>query len=206
MNFKTNIPQIASLRKRVEGALGFVPSTHIHFVEMMDIIEKRLKEHVSETTLERVWGYSTRGYDSVSMRTLTVLSKLVGCEDWNAFCRTLHEADHAESEIFKAEAICSSQLSVGARLRIAWMPDRVCEIRYLGDNRFVAERTENSSIQPGDSFSCLVFQKGRELYMDHFCRSGETPTENARYVVGQRNGLTTLEIIHEMVSMNVFYD
>ena len=72
-------------------------------------------------------------------------------------------------------------------------------VRYLGNNRFVAERTENSTIQPGDKFSCLMFQKGRELYLDMFQRADDdgAPDVNARYVVGQRNGLSTLEMLND---------
>ena len=34
-----------------------------------------LREHISPTTLERVWGYSTRHYDTVSRCTLDVLAR-----------------------------------------------------------------------------------------------------------------------------------
>jgi hypothetical protein len=195
MNFKTDLPQIAALRNRVEDTVGFQMKTHNDFVLLVDIIERQLKEHMSETTLERVWGYSTRGYESVSSRTLNVLSQLAGYTDWNDFTRQLHTEAHKESEMFFADTIDSSSLPLGTKLRIGWLPDRICEIRYLGNNRFIAEKTENSSIKPGDSFSCLLLQKGRELYMDYFCRKGENPNPNDRYVVGQQNGLTMLEII-----------
>ena len=195
MNIKTSIPQIAVLRSEVEQKVGFKPTTHAQFIDLMSYIENQLKEHMSETTLERVWEYSTRGYDSVSTRTLDVLSRIAGYSCWNDFCHALHTKSHIESEMFTANTISSSDLNIGARLRIGWQPNRVCIIRYLGDNRFVAEETENSSIKPGDSFSCLIFQKNRELYMDYFAREGEVPCPSSRYVVGQQNGLTTLEIL-----------
>ena len=72
MNIKTDIPQIYVLRKRIEQKIGFTPTMHIHFLKLVSIIEGELREHVSESTLERVWGYSTRGYESVSLRTLNV--------------------------------------------------------------------------------------------------------------------------------------
>jgi hypothetical protein len=197
MNFKTDLPQIAALRNRVEDTVGFQMKTHNDFVMLVDIIERQLKEHMSETTLERVWGYSTRGYDTVSMRTLSVLARLVNTNDWESFCQMLRDEDQKESEIFSANSILTTNLTVGTRLRIGWQPDRLITVKYLGDNRFEAEATENSSIKPGDSFSCMQLQKGRELYMDMFQRANEssTPDPNARYVVGQRNGLTTLEVL-----------
>ena len=49
---------------------------------------------------------------------------------------------------------------------------------------------------PGDSFSCLQIQKGRELYMDCFARSGEEVCNSTnRYVVGQISGITIIEIV-----------
>lgn len=131
----------------------------------------------------------------MSSRTLNVLSQLAGYADWVDFTRQLHTKAHKESEMFIADTISSFSLAIGTRLRIGWQPDRLCVIRYLGDNRFVTETAENSSIKPGDSFSCMIFQKGRELYMDYFCHEGEEPNPNARYVVGQQNGLSTLEIL-----------
>jgi hypothetical protein len=54
-------------------------------------------------------------------------------------------------------------------------------------------KCENSSIRPGDSFSCLLIEKGRELYMDNFTRSGEPESHGTRYIVGKSNGLTSVE-------------
>ena len=158
-----------------------------------------MKEHISESTLERVWGYSTRGYDSISLRTLSLLSRFIGDEGFQAFCLRLKDEAQIESEMFVADAIVTSALEVGDRLQIGWLPDRMIAVRYLGDNRFVVVTSENSSIQSGDKFSCLQMQKGREMYMDLFQRAAETGASNpdARYVVGQQNGLTTLRVVEE---------
>lgn len=48
-------------------------------------------------------------------------------------------------------------------------------------------------MQAGDTFSCLQFQKGRELHLDDFSKAD--PGERFRYVVGLDSGLTTLEIM-----------
>lgn len=36
-----------------------------------------------------------------------------------------------------------------------------------------------------------------KIYFDCFCRAGEAASERNRYVVGQRNGLTTLDVLGE---------
>lgn len=199
MNFKTDLPQIVALRQQVEAKAGITLKTHGDFLRLVKIIEETMKEHISESTLERVWGYSTRGYDSISLRTLSLLSRFIGDEGFQAFCLRLKDEAQIESEMFVADAIVTNTLEMGDRLQIGWLPDRMIAVRYLGDNRFVVETSENSSIQSGDKFSCLQMQKGREMYMDLFQRAAETgaPNPDARYVVGQQNGLTTLKVVED---------
>ena len=192
MNIKTDTPQISILRQAVEKAIDFPLSTHGEFLRLSAGIEFTLREHMSESTLERVWGYSTRHYDNVSVRTLNVLARFVGYHDWEEFCRSANKTA-AESSLFIDTAICSDNLSVGDRLRIGWPPDRICTIRYLGNNNFIAEETENSTMQPGDTFSCIQIQKGRPLNLDNFRKADSQ--EKLRYVVGINTGLTLLEVI-----------
>ncbi|MBQ8812423.1 MAG: hypothetical protein IJZ70_08955 [Bacteroidales bacterium] len=151
-----------------------------------------MREHMSVSTLERLWGYSTRHYETVSMRTLNVLCRFIGFHGWDHFCESA-DSHSKESELFEGETISTSDLESGTRIRLSWPPGRTCIVRYLGNNRFIAEATENSTMKPGDTFSCLQFQKGRELHLDSFCKAGSE--ERYRYVVGIDTGLTCLEII-----------
>ena len=69
MSIQSDMPQIAALIGKVEEAFGIHPATHSEYIELVSAIESTLKEHVSESTLERLWGYSTRkneklGYDA----------------------------------------------------------------------------------------------------------------------------------------------
>lgn len=196
MSIQRDIPQILALRERVESRFGKKLSVHADFLALVAVIEMEQRQHISESTLERVWGYSTRGYDTVSLHTLDVLSQYAtGCY-WEDFCRLLHNESGCESELFDVEHISSSDLSVGDRLQIGWLPDRLCEVRYLGDNRFVAERCENSKLQEGDTFSCLQFSLGKEAILNDFTLSATTSVAPKSYVVGRKNGLTTLHLLH----------
>ena len=192
MNIKTDTPQISLLRQTVEKVIDFPLSTHGDFLRLSAGIEFTLREHMSESTLERLWGYSTRHYETVSVRTLNVLSRFVGFHSWEDFCSSAEKTD-AESEMFFDQSIFSADLNVGDRLRIGWPPDRICIIRYLGNNNFIAEEATNSTMQPGDTFSCIQLQKGRPLHLDNFSKAGSP--ERVRYVVGINTGLTLLECI-----------
>jgi len=193
MSVSVNIPEISALRGRVEEVFGQSLQTHNSFLTLVDAVEAALREHLSESTLERLWGYSTRGADAVSLRTLDVLSRYVGSSSWKDFCGGLKASSPVESEEFSGESIVSTRLNPGSRLQLGWLPDRLVTVTYIGHNRFVVEESLNSSLQPGDSFECIQIQVGRPLYLDRFRRAGSTA--ESRYVAGERHGLTSVKAI-----------
>lgn len=191
MSIKSNIPQIIALRKSVEERMQRPLLTHSDFEQLVAEIERELREHISESTLERVWNYSTRGYDTVSLRTLNLLATYAkGC-NFHTFCNMLDQSGIAESALFNVDVVLSSQLNVGDRLRIGWLPNRICEIRYLGDNRYIAEQCENSQLGVGDTFICTLFILGKPLTVSEL-RQAATGAEHRSYIAGERHGLTTL--------------
>lgn len=196
MSIRSDIPQIVILRQRVERRFGKRLAVHADFLALVAEVEMVLRQHISESTLERVWGYSTRGYDTVSLRTLDVLSRYAEGGDWREFCEKLASGNGCESELFNAEHIHSRDLAIGDRLQIGWLPDRLCTVRYTGENRFVAEECHNSKMQKGDTFSCLQFSLGKELILSDFTSFAATsPIPCQTYSVGLHNGLTTLRLL-----------
>ena len=192
MTIKSDIPQICALRESVEKKIGKPLNTHSDFVELTSLIELELRQHISESTLERVWNYSTRGYATVSLRTLNVLSNFATENNWNSFCDLLNKENNIESQVFNLEVIATEDLCVGDRIRIGWLPNRLCIIRYLGDNRFIAEHCENSTMKEGDTFTCHQFILGKELVMSDFRQNSN---DNGKiYVVGKEHGITTLNL------------
>jgi len=192
MRIKSNIPEIATLKLEVTKKCGFDLKTHADFLNLVTSVESVTHVHLSETTLERLWNYSTRGYANVREKTLDILSKYVGDDSWEEFKNRKKREAQIESEIYSGNIVNADALKVGDRIKISWMPDRVCIVKYLGDNRFIAVHTENATIQPGDSFSCLQFQKGQPLCMDKFQHAID---EENRYIVGKVHGLTSIEIL-----------
>lgn len=192
MSVPSNSPQIFLLKSEVEKVFGMPVRTHDAFLSLVDKIESSLSEHVSESTLERVWGYSTRKTKALSLRTLDVLSRFVGTASWEDFCRVVKYASQEESEELTTPSIISENLEQGAVLKLGWLPDRIIRVRHLGKHRFEIIESVNSSLKPGDSFECLMFQKEQPLYLDRFRNAGSG--EERRYVVGERNGLTLLEV------------
>ena len=193
MSISSEIPQIVSLRKCVEQRFGKHLAVHADFVALVAEIEMVLRQHISESTLERVWRYSTRGYATVSLRTLDVLSHYAeGCS-WQQFCARLAEDTRCDSEMFDSEVIIASNLKIGDRLRIGWLPDRVCTLRYIGNNRFEAENCENSKLRNGCTLLCPQFALGKPAIMNDLYHNGEHLAKT--YIAGQQHGLTILTLI-----------
>ena len=185
-------PEIFALRKKVEEAFKANPVTHSNFQSLSNEIFQATKEHLSVSTLERIWNYSNYGYETVSLRTLDVICRYIGFDSWNAFLKSLEDAREDESDIFDCETVESAELEPGNLLRIGWQPNRVCTLRYLGNNRYQAESTVNSTLQPGDTFSCLSFQIHSPLYVDDL-RDEKGAIKGVRYGMGLRHGLTLLQ-------------
>ena len=189
------MPQVAALRREVEKVVGNVGG-HDKFVKLTELIENKCKEHISVTTLERLWGYSTRNANKISERILDIIARFVDANNWEDLWIGLSR--NRESILFEGDDIINcDNLKIGSKIKLGWQPDRMCEVEYLGDYRFVATKVENSTIRPGDTFRCLQIQKGRELQMDNFTRCNEQESSCARYIVGRTNGLSVVERIAE---------
>lgn len=113
------------------------------------------------------------------------------CASWEDFCKVVKYATPEESEELTTPSIISENLETGTVIKLGWLPDRIIRVGYLGKHRFEIIESVNSSLKPGDSFECLMFQKEQPLYLDRFRSAGSE--EERRYVVGERNGLTLLE-------------
>lgn len=191
MSIPRNHPQIAVLLGEIERHAGYKPKVHDDFVKLASIISQRTGEYISPTTLERVWGYSTRGYENISLRTLDVLCRHERYSGWEVFCMALTSRAQIESDLFDQESISTASLDAGDVVVIGWQPNRICEIEYLGDNRFVALKAVNSKLREGDTFSCLGFQLGQPLFVENVM-SVDGARRASRYGVGLRNGLSLL--------------
>ena len=190
MSVLTAIPEVRALKTSVENTFGSPLHTHNAFIALVDAIDKKLREHMSESTLERLWGYSTRGTSSVSVRTLDVLSRYAGAKSWDAFIKRLKEESPRESEEFAPSGVSAADLEPGDMVTVGWLPDRQVQIKYLGNNAFEIVESLNSSLRKGDRFECLWMALGKPLFMDRFRRAGSGVEK--RYVAGERSGLTML--------------
>ncbi len=190
MAVDTSIPQIAALKLAVEKRFGHPIETRSDFTLLAADIERTTRGHIAENTLRRLWG-RIAGYETVFTRTLDVICKYVGHEHWSLYCKFLKNDSNKESDIVREGlSISVEDLKVGDRIRMGWLPDRICIIEYVGGRTFKALDAINSTLQIGDTFECSIILKGFPLFVENLVHGGE---HCPRYSMGINNGITILE-------------
>ena len=170
-SYPSNSIAISQLKKAVEARFGHVPSGPADFGELSIAILKTSGERLSADTLSRIWGYK-KGYSSVRQSTVRVLEQYAKANEESDFIHTI--------------AIHADECQKGDRVRIAWLPDRICVLSYLGNYRWRVEETVNGKLQVGNTFSCRTMAQDHPLIVDHL------HTEYANYegYAISKNGLT----------------
>ena len=170
-SYPSNGIAICQIRKAVEARFGHVPSGPADFGELSIAIFKTTGERISSDTLSRIWGYK-KGYSSVRQSTVRVLEQYAKANE--------------ESDFIHSNAIHADECKKGDRVRIAWLPDRVCVLSYLGNYRWRVEEAINGKLQVGNTFSCRTMAQNHPLIVDHL------HTRDADYegYAISKNGLT----------------
>ena len=171
-SYQFNSMAITQLKKAVEVRFGRIPATPADFGELSIAVLRVAGERISPDTLSRIWGYK-KGYSSVRQSTVRVLEQYAKANE--------------ESDFIHTAAIHADECQKGDRVRIAWLPNRVCVLNYLGDYRWRVEEAVNSKLHAGDTFSCRTIAQDQALIVDHL-HTRDADYEG--YAIGGKNGLT----------------
>ena len=174
-SYQSNSIAITQLKKAVEVRFGRIPATPADFGELSIAVMRISGERVSPDTLSRIWGYK-KGYSSVRQSTVRILERYARAKE--------------ESDFIHTTAIHADECRKGEQVRIAWLPDRVCTLTYLGDCKWRVDGSINSKLQVGDTFSCRTIAQGEVLIVDHLETANGT---FEGYSMGNKNGLTLVK-------------
>lgn len=183
-----NAPEILALRMDIEREVKRRIRTPYDFEFLTGVVWERLHEHISPTTLKRLWGY-IEGADTTRRTTLCLLSQFLGYADWEAYLAALAQRTDVESEAFAGEGLNIDDLQAGDRIEVTWLPNRRCVFCYEGNAHFLVTEAENAKLHVGDRFETACFLIGKPMYIDRLVRGDNPPTA---YVAGSRNGLLTV--------------
>ena len=178
------------LRTDIETALKKKLQTPKDFEFLRERIYARLHTLVSRTTLMRLWRYVD---EEVTPRkgTLDILSRFLGYQDWESFQEnTMLPKEQQSSPVMSRKLSVNTDLCIGEKLRLTWQPGRVCDVEYLGNLSFRVIASENTRIQPGDTFQCSLIVEGEPLYLDNLRKGdGSSSAETIAYVCGKKTGV-----------------
>lgn len=173
------------LKQQIEQMVGKPLRVAGDFVRLSERLEQRTRQRVSASTLRRFWGYDSEGVQP-RRYTLDVLARFVGYRSFEDFCGK-NGSGEVQSGLVLADKVTAAELCVGERLRLTWLPDRVCVVEHQGDGRFTVVEARNTRLSVGDTFEASVFIAHEPLYLDCLRHDGSAPSV---YVVGKKDGIT----------------
>lgn len=186
---KVSQQQLAALRSAVENHYGQTLNSPHDFMCLAEQLQNDGAGSLSISTLKRLWGYVS-GYETVYVSTLNVLSRYVGCRDWQEFCETLAEIDTSDFSL--GEVVALSTLKVGDEVEVRWRPGRRIVVKYLGQERMRVVVSERSKLAVGDTFSCSGMVNGEPLVLTQLEHADADQV--LAYVCGKRGGITARKL------------
>lgn len=184
------IPELNFLLSEVERRYGRRVSTSTDFEALSVVIEHDIGEHISATTLKRLWGYVSNT-SAPRESTLDVLARYIGENSFSSFCEKLRREHGNESAFVSAKFVSVKSLQVGSEVTIGWHPNRTVVLYYEGDYRFTVKESHNSQLQEGDKFELASFILGYPLYIASMVRAG---VQMPPYIAGMHSGLSCLNV------------
>lgn len=180
-----NKTDVQHLLQRVETSFGKAIVTSRHFDELRESIYGRTGILLSATTLKRLWGYLD---EPVAPRryTLDILCRYAGWKSWQEFCDSPKTDDIESGPVGQPHIDVRRQLREGDTVVLTWLPDRVCRIRCLGDDRFEIVEAQGTRLTAGDVFRVEHIIADAPLYLNCLTRGEENL---GTYVCGSKTGI-----------------
>lgn len=178
--------EMEMLREAVEKSVGRKLRTPKDFDQLSSAILARLGVMLSRNTLRRIWG-NMQDVAQPRKSTLDFLARFLGYSGMDAFREQAgKEIGDTSNSIMGRKIYVSTDLRKGDRLRLTWLPDRVCDVEYSGSMHFCVTSSENTKIKTGDTFLCGIIIEGEPLYVDEW-QHGDNA--GVAYVCGKKGGV-----------------
>ena len=164
--------EVQQVKQAVSVRFGKEPQVPNDFYALSVAISTSIGQTLNADTLSRIWGYKA-SYPTVRKTTLDIL---------RAYANACVESDFVHSAVIHAD-----DLATGTLVELAWLPDRVCTIEYLGAYQWRVTSIQNSKLRVGDTFCTAFMLEGYPMYAHHLIQNGQLPMY---YVAGQQGGLS----------------
>ena len=152
-------------------------------------IESKTGVHIGATTLKRLLGFAV-DERTPHTTTLDAIARYLGYAHWQELSQI---EDKGNSDFNNVEGeVRSADLNIGQRVEITYLPDRKVVLRYLGDNHYNVEESENSKLQVGDEVEITSFILHHPLLVMQVWREGENL---GQFTAGRVSGLSSVKVI-----------
>ncbi|MDE6428471.1 MAG: hypothetical protein K2K59_05910 [Muribaculaceae bacterium] len=185
MAIEISTEELLNLCSSIEDTLGRKMQTPKDFKHLSEEIFNRVHSLISPSTLMRLWGYIESDVKP-RVSTLNQLARFVGFRDLQDFLLMDHK-NRQSSVVICRHLNVSTDIQRGQKLRLRWLPDRVCDIIYRGNLYFEVIRSEHTGLKKGATFMCPLIIEGEPLYLDNVV---QYDIPGSGYVCGKRNGVT----------------
>lgn len=135
-------------------------------------IESLIGEHIGVNTIKRLLGFINDERTPRST-TLNIIARYLGSKDWEQL-QDLKYVYASSSFIGMSKEIIVSNLKPGFRIRIMYFPQRIVDIKYLGDCQFIVLKSENSKLRRGDRLILTNIINQHPLWVSNVIRDGES--------------------------------
>lgn len=176
--------ELLNLCSSIEDTIGRKMQIPKDFKYLSEEIFKRVHSLISPSTLMRIWGY-IESEVTPRVYTLNQLARFVGLRDWDDFSHT-DMTNRQSSMVICRHLNVLTDIQRGQRLRLRWLPNRVCDVIYRGGLYFEVLASENTGLKKGATFMCPLIIEGEPLYLDNVV---QYDIPGAGYVCGKRNGV-----------------
>lgn len=177
--------------RRLKDKVGLDMAKSSDFDILSQSIIDSTSENLSVNTLKRLFGFKT---DKVVPRvsTMDIIAQYLGYADYGSLIKDLGE--DADISLFTPiDCLEVQELEKGTQIRVAYDPNRVFFLTYLGDCQFIVNNVEGSkSIRKGDLLTITQLAVGHRFVVAHVVRDGE---DLGAYESAKFKGLKSVEII-----------
>ena len=178
--------------RRIKEKAGISMNKSVDFDILAQSIKDKTNESLGVNTLKRLFGYKTEKVVP-RLSTMDIIAQYLDCSDFESLIKELGE--DADISIFTpVDCIEVLELGKGTQVRIAYDPNRVFFLTYLGDFKFIVNEVEGSrNILKGDVLTITQLAVGHRFLVAHVERDGYDlgGYESAKY-----NGLKSVEIVY----------
>ncbi len=186
-------PELIELCTAIEQWAGKTMSGPTDFDALSMKIWDKTHVQLSSSTLKRIWGYY-KDTGKAHRSSLDILAQCLEYAGYADFTKQLSQCQKPTSEYITNSTIRAEDLTMGTTIRLAWLPNRVVIIKFLGNLQFEVVESHNSKLKVGDTFQCAYFIENQPLYLDKLCRN-DAPSVS--YVLGKSGGLTEVTLLAE---------